>query len=133
MHVQNLKKKMKINPHATSVLFIVMVDPEECPTIESFDVRKHDQYNYFVIGGSHSAEARCQVVKDHPTTFFFKYDECKIYVGLTIEEAKLLAWEHKNDNEYRQIMSSIERIRYFHHEYLYVKQKFGAKLHPGLR
>ena len=71
VHVQNLKKKMKINPHATSVLFIVMVDPEECPTIEAFDVRKHDQYNYFVIGGS-----RRQLVREHPTTFFFKYAEC---------------------------------------------------------
>ena len=133
MHVQNLKKKMKINPHATVVPFIVMVDPEECPTIESFDVRKHDQYNYFVIGGSHSAEARRQLVREHPTTFFFKYAECKIYVGLTTEEAKLLAWDHNNDNDYRQKMSSIERIRFFHHEYLDVKQKFGAKLHPGLR
>ena len=133
MHVQNLKKKMKINPHATVVPFIVMVDPEECPTIESFDVRKHDQYNYFVIGGSHSAEARRQLVREHPTTFFFKYAECKIYVGLTTEEAKLLAWDHNNDNDYRQKMSSIERIRFFHHEYLNVKQKFGAKLHPGLR
>ena len=27
LHVQNLKKKMKINPHATTVPFIVMVDP----------------------------------------------------------------------------------------------------------
>ena len=57
MHIQNLKKKMKINPHATVVPFIVMVYPKECPTIEAFDVRKVDQYNYFVIGGSHSAEA----------------------------------------------------------------------------
>ena len=106
----------------------------ECPTIESFDVRKHDQYNYFVIGGSHSAEARRQLVRvKHPTTFFFNYAECKIYVGLTTEEAKLLAWDHNNDNDYRQKMSSIERIRFFHHEYLNVKQKFGAKLHPGLR
>ena len=39
MHVQNLKKKMKINPHATVVPFIVMVDPEECSTIDEFDVR----------------------------------------------------------------------------------------------
>ena len=44
MHVQNLKKKMKINRHVTVVPFIVMVDPEECPTIEDIDVRKHDQY-----------------------------------------------------------------------------------------
>ena len=45
MHVQNLKKKMKINPHATVVPFIVMVDPDECSAIEYFDVRNHDQYN----------------------------------------------------------------------------------------
>ena len=57
MHIQNLKKEMKINPHAIAVPFIVMVDPEEYPTIDSFDVRKHDQYNHFVVGGSHSAEA----------------------------------------------------------------------------
>ena len=48
---------MKINPHATVVPFIVMVDLDECATTESFDVRKHVQYNYFVIGGSHSVEA----------------------------------------------------------------------------
>ena len=53
-------------------------------------------------------------------------------MGLTIEEAKLLAWDHNNDNGYRQKMSSIERIRLFHHEYVKVKQKFGVKLHPRL-
>ena len=62
LHVQNLKKKMKINPHVTVVPFIVMVDRNECASIQDFDVRKHDQYNYFVIGGSHSAEARRQLV-----------------------------------------------------------------------
>ena len=42
LHVQNLKKKMKINPHATVVPFIVLVDPNECASIEDFDGRKHD-------------------------------------------------------------------------------------------
>ena len=128
LHVQNLKKKMKINPHATVVPFIVMVDPLECAKLEDFDVKKHDQYNYFVIGGSHSAEARRKLVREHPTTFFFKYAECKIYVGLTTEEAKLLAWDHNHE----QKMSSIERIRFFHHEYLDGKTKFGPKLYPAL-
>ena len=101
---------MKINPHATVVPFIVLVDPDECDKVEKFDIRRHDQYNYFVMGGSHSAEARRQLIKEHPTTYFFKYAECKIYIGLTVEEAKLLAWDHNNDNDYRQKMSSIERI-----------------------
>ena len=49
LHVQNLKKKMKINPHATIVSFMVMVDPDECSCLEYFDVRKHESYNYYVI------------------------------------------------------------------------------------
>ena len=58
--------------------------------------------------------------------------ECKIYVGLTTEEAKLLAWDHNNDNDYRQKMSSIERIRFFHHEYLDVVVKiFGYGVKPS--
>ena len=61
--VQNLKKKMKINPHATVVPFIVMVDLDECSCLEDFDKRKHNQYNYYVIGGSHSTEARRQLVR----------------------------------------------------------------------
>ena len=92
---------MKINPHAIVVPFIVMVYPDDCSCLEEFDVRKHDQYNYYVIGGSHSVEARRQLVREHPTTYFFKYAECKIYVSLTMDEAKLLAWDHNNDDDYR--------------------------------
>ena len=89
-------------------------------------------YTYYVIGGSHSAEARRQLTKENPLTPFFKYTECKVYAGLTHEEAKLLAWDHTNDNDYIQKMYCIECIRFFHHEYLDALQRYGPKLHPGL-
>jgi hypothetical protein len=38
LHVQNLKKKMKINPHATVVPFLVMVDPAQCEDVDDFDI-----------------------------------------------------------------------------------------------
>ena len=87
---------------------------------------------YYIIGGSHLAEARRQVVKEYPLTPFFKYAECKVYAGLTHEEAKLLAWDHNNDNDYRQKMSCIKWIRVFHHEYLDALDHFGPRLHPSL-
>ena len=124
---------MKINPHAIVVPFIVMVDPNECANIKRFDVRMHDQCNYFVIGGSHSAKARRQLVKEHPMNIFFKYAKCKIYVGLTTKEVMLLALDHNNDDDYRQKRTSIECIRFFHHEYLDVKGKFDTKLHSELQ
>ena len=49
-----------------------------------------------------------------------------------IDEAKLLSWDHNNDNDYRQKMSSIERIIFFHYEYLDALRRDGASLHPGL-
>ena len=45
----------------------------------------------------------------------------------------MLAWDHNNDNDYRQKMSLIERMRFFHHEYLDVKSKISAKMFPKLR
>ena len=98
--------------------------------VVDFQYSSSDDYTYYVIGGSHSAEARCQLVKEYQLTRFFKYAECKVYAGLTHEEAMLLAWNH-NDDDYRQKMSCIERIRFFHHKYLDVLQIFGPKLKLG--
>ena len=130
--MQNLKSKRKINPHATVVPFLVMVDRDQCPTVVDFKYKSVDDYTYDVIGGSHLAEARRQLVKEYPLTPYFKYMECKFYVGLTHEETNLLAWDHNNDNDYRQKMSCIERIRFFHHAYLDALQKYGPRLHPNL-
>ena len=79
VHVQNLKSKMKINLYATDVPFLVMVDPEQCPTIVDFKYSSSYDYTYYVIGGSHLAEARRQLVKEYPLTPFFMYTECKVY------------------------------------------------------
>jgi hypothetical protein len=99
LHIQDLKKKMKMNSHAIVVTFLVMVDLAQCGDVDDFDITNPEKYNYFVIGGLHSAEARRQLIKEHLTTYFFKYAEFKIDVGLSVDEAKLLAWDHNNDND----------------------------------
>ena len=72
-------------------------------------------------------------MKENPPTHYFKYAECNAYASLTHEEAKLIAWDHNNDNHYRQKISCTERIRFFHHEYLDPLQLYGSRLHPNLR
>ena len=91
---------MKINPHAALVSLLVMVNPDQCPIVVDFKYNSVDDYTCYVIGGSHFVEAQRQLVKEYPLTPFFKYAECKVYVGLTHEAAKLLAWNHNNDNDY---------------------------------
>ena len=104
----------------------------QCSDINDFDISNPEKYQYFVIGGSHSLETKRQLVMEHPTTYFFKYAKCKIYVGLRVDEPNLLAWDHNNDNGYRQKISCIERIRFFHYEYLDALRQFGPKLNPRL-
>ena len=89
---------MKINSHTTVAPFLVMVDQDQCPTVANFKYSSIDDYTYYVIGGSHSAEAHRQLVKEYPLTPFFKYVECKVYAGITREEAKSLDWDHNNNN-----------------------------------
>ena len=84
VQMQILKSKMKLNPHATVVPFLIMVDPNQCPIVADFKYKWADDYTYYVIGGSHSDEARRQLVKEYPLTPYFKYAECKVYVGLTL-------------------------------------------------
>ena len=62
LHVKILKAKMKINPHAIIVPFIVLVYPTQCPNKSSFEDNNVDIYDYYVIGGSHLAEAKRQLV-----------------------------------------------------------------------
>ena len=79
-----------------------MVDQHQCLTVADFKYTSVDDYTYYVIGGS--AEPRHQLVKEYPLTPFFKYAECKVYTSLTHEEAKLLDWNHSND-DYKQKIS----------------------------
>lgn len=58
-HVKILKRKMKINPHVIVVLFLVMVDLDQCPNVADFKYSSTDDYTYYTIRGSHSAEVRC--------------------------------------------------------------------------
>ena len=85
---------------------------------------------YWKITFSQSSTITCERKSSDPV---FQVRWCKVYAGLTHEEANLLAWDHHNDNDYRQKMSCIERIRFFHHEYLDALQKYGPRLHPNLR
>ena len=77
---------MKISPHATVIPFLVMVDREQCPSPGDSKHSSVDDYTYYFIRGSHSTEARRQLIKEYPLTPFFKFVEC---VG-RIEEGK---WE----------------------------------------
>ena len=50
VHVQNLKRKMKINPHATVVPFLVIVDHDQCPIVADFKYKSAYDYTYYIIG-----------------------------------------------------------------------------------
>jgi hypothetical protein len=50
LHVQNVKKKMKINPQTLVVPFLVMVHPTQCGDVAEFDATNPKKYDYFIFG-----------------------------------------------------------------------------------
>ena len=52
----------------------------------------------------------------------------------TRDESNLLAWDHNNDNDYRKGMTFIQRIRFFHNEYLdYIRSNDKVTLQFRIR
>lgn len=47
----------------------------------------------------------------------FEKMKCIIYAGLSDTEAKLVAWDHNSDNEYRMSMTFIQRVRFIYSEF----------------
>eukprot|EP01018_Ginkgo_biloba_P013093 Gb_10123 [translate_table: standard] len=119
LHVQNIKTLLRNKPRAHVVNLLVLVDPEEVSSKNEFDrSRANFDYHYYVIGGCHSVEARRQLTQEFPQNVHFKEVKCIVYAGLTPLEAKLLAWDHNHDNEYRAEMTFIQKIRFFHNEFI---------------
>jgi hypothetical protein len=111
-----LKALIRYNPYAHVVDYLVLVDPMEVPMREEFDRSKCFDYKYYVIGGNHSAEARRELMQEYPNNPLFETVKCIIYASLTDSEAKLLAWIHNIDNEYKMSMTFIQRVRFIHNE-----------------
>jgi len=120
LHIHNLKALMRHNPYAHVVDYLVLVDPEVVPTRDEFDETRCFHYKYYVLGGNHSAEARRELMQEYPNNPIFETVKCIIYAGLTDVEAKLLAWDHNTDSEYRLTMTFVQRVRFIHSEFVQI-------------
>jgi len=56
-------------------------------------------------------------MEEYPNNPNFETMKCIIYAGLSDTEAKLVAWDHNLDNEYRMSMTFIQRVRFIHSEF----------------
>ncbi len=119
-HIQSyfltqLTQRMKVrgvNPLALP--FVLLVDPQECESREKWDHNKLDQYKYYVIGGNHSACAKADLAVIHPNDKQFRRVTAWIFAGLSIQDARNLAWCTNIDSEFRSQMSTIQRVSYIH-------------------
>jgi hypothetical protein len=94
--------------------FVLLVDPKDCPTKEDFDVTRRDTYKYYVIGGNHSICAKLDLAKIKPDYAPYKRVQAFVYAGLSVAEARNLAWGHNIDSEFRSSMTTIQRVKYIH-------------------
>jgi len=108
---------MRYNPYAHVVNYVLFVDPVQVPKKEAFDKSKCFEYNYYVLGGNHFVEAQRKLMEEYPNNPHVEIMKCIIYVGLSDTEAKLVAWNHNLDSEYRMSMTFIQRVRFIHSDF----------------
>ena len=99
---------------SNTALFVLLVDPKDCARKEDFDVNKRETYKYFVIGGNHSLCAKLDLAKIKPNYAPYKRVQAYVYAGLSVAEARNLAWGHNIDSEFQSSMTTIQRVKYIH-------------------
>src|SRR5450759_148460 len=60
LHVENIKTLMHKKPAGFSAPFLLLVNPEDCPTKFYWQTNPevHQKWRYFVVGGNHGARAK---------------------------------------------------------------------------
>ncbi|KAI5072228.1 hypothetical protein GOP47_0012334 [Adiantum capillus-veneris] len=131
-HVHNLKFKMKNKPNAIVLPLLVLVDRQQCPTKNSWVKANAESYTYWVLGGTHSLIVKQELAAEYEHVDTYKMAMCWVYAGLTDEEAKVLALDHNIDSDFCLEMSFIQKIRFFHNEWVDTI-KHGGKVDDNFR
>jgi hypothetical protein len=98
--------------------FVLLVDPEKVKTKEEFVMERKNRYKYYVLGGNHFACAKINLVKANPHYDPYRRVSAWIFAGLSVSDARQLAWGHNIDNEFRSDMTTIQRVNYVHRRFV---------------
>ena len=109
---------MKHKPNAIVLPLLVLVDRQKCPKKSSWVKANAKSYTYWVLGGTHSLLAKKELATEYEHVDTYKMAMCWVYAGLTNEEAKVLALDHNIDSDFRLEMTFIQKIRFFHSEWI---------------
>ncbi|MCO5600319.1 hypothetical protein L7F22_054429 [Adiantum nelumboides] len=129
-HVHNLKFKMKIKPNVIVLPLLVLVDRQQCPTKNSWVKVNVESYTYWVFGDTHSLIAKQELAAEYEYVDTYKMAMCWVYAGLTDEEAKVLALDHNIDLDFHLEMFFIQKIRFFHNEWVDTIKRGGRGASP---
>lgn len=113
LHVENIKTLLKNNPTNFTTPFVLVVVPEDCPTVADWDPIKATTWRYRVIGGNHGARAKTELYKAYGREIFNEL-QAWVYADLTRDEIQKLSIQHNIDQEYRKKMSNIDQARTIH-------------------
>jgi hypothetical protein len=80
--------------------------------------RNYLEYNYMVIGGGHSRESMKRLHFENLDNPQFQEMAVFIYVGVTVNEGRLLARQHNSDQAFSRDMSHNEIIQMMHATYV---------------
>ena len=100
---------MKKNPAGSyGALFVVAKD---VATKADWKVKEKDTYTYEVLGGTHISLATKKLHQQFPENPHFSGRMCRVYVGLSDEQAVFLGAMHQQSSMYQHEVTYREEVR----------------------
>ncbi|GBG66805.1 hypothetical protein CBR_g68791 [Chara braunii] len=112
-HVKSIMDSMLKQPTGDHLPFVGLVDPAQAGRKEDVSLTKlrAGDYDIFVLGGGHSREGRERLACVNADNEEYQHNVCYVYIGLTIDEARQVAYRHNLAPGYRRDLSFIEKLR----------------------
>jgi hypothetical protein len=98
LHLENIKNLLLERPENFVTPFVLVVDPEDCPDVDSWDPDQMSNWKYRVIGGNHGARAKQQLWDSYQRKVHRRI-EAWVFAGLTRSEVHTLGWTHNIDQQ----------------------------------
>ena len=107
--VSSLEAEMEKNPAGSyGALFVVA---KEITSKDEWKLKDKDSHTYEVLGGTHLSLATKRLHEKQPNNPHFAGRMCRIYVGLSVEQAVYLGGMHQQSSMFQHEITYREEVR----------------------
>ena len=108
--VQEFMQKLSITNLKLSSTLTVLVSTSDCLSKEEFNKESLENYSFIILDGNHRYNAMISLKEKGSTSVTNSKVECRVFVGLSEQEAILTAYGENNEKADVLLMTDYEKV-----------------------